>query len=86
MIYYEQLDSKKLNAVKVDIYCLDTAYDEMYKWCIEHDTNNRFSSIIDCTTEDYLNFDYNNGGSGAFYFDDANDALLFRIRWGNEVR
>ena len=85
MIYDESLD-KNQNATTVDIYCMVTAYDAMYDWCIESPSEHKFASIITCTTEDYHHFDQNNGGTGTFYFNNANDALLFRLRWGHEIR
>lgn len=85
MLYDEKLDRPMSKAIRVNIYCPLDAYDEMYKWCVAQDIDHRFASEINCHKEDFIHFN-GNGGHGAFYFVDEQDALLFRLRWGHEIR
>lgn len=79
MIYLEEFDDRYQHpdTTVVSIRPSSNEYSEMYDWCVDHDSKNRFASILHVSPF--------NGEEGSFYFENCDDALLFRLRWGHVI-
>jgi len=80
MLYVEEFDNRRAHpkTTVVVVSPLMADYDAMFDWCKAQDTGNRFASVLYVGRNEL-------SGEVEFYFENSDDAILFRLRWAHAI-